>query len=551
MLGSKSKADAGDGDHDGDDVETHQEKESERDRLLPAAADPLSFNRLEKSKDYLKIVLPISCTSLANSATFFLMTKWLSFFEDGLAASAYVVALQTLILEPVTNLMTQAANEVGKNYGVILSKDPEVTEEQKTTAAEEIGAVFRQTTIMAIITTIPSVGFLVAAKPVLRLMGQPDGPVNLAGEIFIPFAIGMLPQQILRGQYQILAGLTKVPSIVVVLGSYAVVVSGLGCLMMFPFELGPSGYGWAFCATSYLYAGGLMVYLGLGKDFSKYKLFTPHLNRPDLLKKLFLLGTPTGFRVLMEEIGLTISSILAGKLGAEALDSAQAVNQYVYIGTAFIIFAASVHSAMVSQARGMNNFRLARFYGKLGYGLGLVTTGLCMPIFVGAHKPLVELFSDDSAVIAASQMLFLIQGGNLILDSVRNFSATSLRGFDDNTPTMLFNLAGLIILAVSGYFMGQASALGITGVYLGRAAGIFAAGALTALRWYNRSNQAVKRGTLEAPAEDRGCCNWKFWKSAPRVVEVKQIQHDSGDADNLQNGLDGANNSLRNFGSQV
>lgn len=496
----------------------------QKEEKKPLIANPNAFDRYDTAIQYLKIVIPMASTCFVNAVPAFLMTKWLSPFKDGLAGSAYVANVQTLLLEPVTNLMTQASNEIGDNYGKTLSEDVKITPEMKLAAEKEIGDVFRQTSVMALIVTIPSIGIALLAKPALiHLFHQPVGPVEVANDVFIPLAIGMLPQQVLRGQFQLLGGLTKVKETIAILTGYGAVISGLGYLLINKSGLGPAGYGWSFCATSYLSCLGLMAYLRFGSGFERYDLFKWDFSRTDILRKLFRLGTPTGLRVLAEELGLSAVALLAGLQGSNSVSKVQTVNQYIYLITSFVIFSSSIHSAMVSQAKGANNYHLARFYGKTGYGLGLATTSLVLPLMILLSKQLSEVFSDDESIVSATQQLFLIQGINLMVDSIRNFSAASLRGFEDNSEVLLYNALGLLIGVAGGYLLSGAEILGLDGVLVGRGLGILTTTALSAYRWFWRSNLAVETGTSELPQEPPRESCWSrlcFWRTpdAPQPV---------------------------------
>ena len=89
-----------------------------------------------------------------------------------------------------------------------------------------------------------------------------------------------------------------------------------------------------------------------------------------------------------------------------------------------------------------------------------------------------------------------------MFDAIKNISDSSLRGFQDTKAAVIFNLCGLIALSLAGYFLGNTASLGADGIYAGRGMGLFIAAALSTLRWYMFSNQAIQNGAIPSAAVD-------------------------------------------------
>jgi MATE family multidrug resistance protein len=457
------------------------------------------FSKKQVVRDFLGMTVPFSLSSFVITVPNALIVRMLTSYENGLSASAYINGVIQIILEPLTGLTTVAGNFTGIQAGKISDKDLDA--ELKHLAEREIGHIFRQTTIIALATAVPSTIIVLATAPFLRAIGQPEGAVNVAQQVFNALSIGIVPQLLYRGQFQPLLGLGKSKAMFISLASYSALDVALSYVMMkgvFNWEgMGPAGMGYANAITAWISWLGLVGYFKFNPEFAPYKMFACKFGRLDILKNLLQVGAPIWLKFFFDEFGLVASSLMLGKLGEAELSASQVVSQYTFVATVFVLFGADTGSALVSTARGERNFSKARFIGDVGLTYGLSFASLTMVLFFGIPNQLSSLFTNDKYVLELAKWLFIVQGGNLFLDTVRNYQTGYLRGVDDTNMAMGMSFITLVLFVGVGWALGFPAGFGSSGVFLGRTLGLFAAAGILTAKWYRLIDKIIGAGKFE------------------------------------------------------
>ena len=496
--------------HDEFDQKAHSQNIEEKNspELLTSSESFLKpQSTMQIACDYVKTITTIASYSIIISGPNFFLMQQFTTFKHGLRAIAYVFGLDTLILEPITTLLTPAANLIAEAYGRSTSNS--ITEIEVNESKKNIGVIFRQLKLLALISSLPSIPILLLFKPILSNLGQPKDAIDLAQKVFNVLWIGMIPQQFLRANFQLLSGLKKSKLMLKVLVGYSCLQTGLAYILMKKTDLGPAGYAYSFVTSSLLINVGLELYLKFSSKFKDYELFRENrccsqLYDPKIFKQLLKLGWPVAVKTAFEELGLFTSSLLSAGISPSASEAFQAVRIYTLPLTSYEIYASSMHSSIMSYVKGQEKadeekkgrhgnkkMKITHKFG-LAYGVGFGCTFLV--VLFCLYKPLSAIFISDAKVVEFTKYLYLIQGINLALDGGRNMQIGTLRALDDTKTPMYWNAFSFVIIGIGGWLLGFKTKLGVYGVTLARTTGIGIAMCALTQRTIHKFKQLSKFG---------------------------------------------------------
>jgi multidrug resistance protein, MATE family len=185
------------------------------------------------------------------------------------------------------------------------------------------------------------------------------------------------------------------------------------------------------------------------------------------------LGLPIGLTIGLELWAFQFGTVVAGRIGHVALGAhAIALN---LASVAFMVplgFSIGT-SARVGQLIGARELararRAARTALRLIAGYSLLTGG----VFVVARALLPALYSRDAAIVAAAAGVLPIAGAFQLVDGLQAAASGVLRGMGKPRVTARINLIGYFAIAMPlAYYTGLHTRLGLSGIWLGYAAGL-------------------------------------------------------------------------------
>ncbi len=297
---------------------------------------------------------------------------------------------------------------------------------------EKIGQYVRQGWVLSIALCIPAVGVLLAAEPILNLLGQNKeitalvGPYARAYSFACPAIYGtFVDSAFLMSTLRVKSLIPfHIASALLDLGFSYAFINGK---FIFP-QLGVAGSGYGVLMQSWLIWLSFKLYF-LKAEFNSYKLFNFRVMNFDLLLQTLRLGLPITASSIFNQVSSFLIGMMTGKLGGASL----AINSIarVYLGL-FVPIDIGINQAsqiLISQSKGKKDFVQMRRYGNIGVTIeGLINL---IPVVIYAIIPiqLVSLFlSKDSIAgldtivrlsfltMAISKLLLSIQGpiiGNL------------------------------------------------------------------------------------------------------------------------------------------
>lgn len=323
---------------------------------------------------------------------------------------------------------------------------------------------------MALILSIP-VGLLhLWGGPGMRLLGQPEGLLDLAGRyaailaIDVPF---MLVFAVLQQFLQAL-GLMRPAAVAILLGNLV----NVGLNLLFMFGVGPfAGLGPIGCAYATVLSQVFMLAVLVALARRELRAWWPSTGwwvglDGRGLWAVFALGLPVGLQFAVEVWGFQLAGIMVGWIGeVELAAHAIALN----ISTVSFMLPSGIAAAVatrVGQLQGAD-----KDWGRAAVtGIAMGAGVMCLSALLFSLVPsgLGGLYTDDAAVIAVLVLLLPVAGAFQLFDGVQVVSFGALRGLADvRVPTAVNLLAYWGVGLPLAWFLAFRWDLGARGVWMG------------------------------------------------------------------------------------
>ena len=347
-----------------------------------------------------------------------------------------------------------------------------------------IGSTMRSGTVLNLIFSSLVTGIMLTFYLFVDKMGQPQELLPLIRPYFLLFMAGLIPNAIFNAfaQWSYAIGNSRMPMWIIlisnvanIIGNWMLIYGNLGCP-----EMGLTGAGLSTLIARIICPVAIIAIFFGAKKYHEYRRGFA-LGRLEFakLKHITLTSLPIALQFALESGSFAFAAVVAGWLGAIELASYQII---VIIGTlGFCIYysmGASV-SVLVANAAGLNDRREMRRVAFAGYHimLTLATISSLTFIFLGSH--LMQIFTDDEAVIATASTLIVPLVLYQLGDATQINFANALRGTSNVMPMLWIALVCYIIVGIPAtYIIAIPAGLGIVGVILSFSIPLFLAGVL-------------------------------------------------------------------------
>lgn len=354
---------------------------------------------------------------------------------------------------------------------------------------EDVKNVLRHGTWLSLAYGICTMLLILALLPFLDRFGQAPEVVAEAPAYLILCAISMVPVMVSIGWKNFGNALNQPwPPFYIQLSGVLCNI-GLNWLLIyghwgFP-ELGLAGAGWATLISRCLVMLALLLWL---KRARSVKEWCPHhwwirLSGGEL-KKLLALGVPVAFQMVCEVGAFAAASLMAGRIGVEALAAHQ-----VALTCASTSFMIPLGVAMAITVRMGEAFGEGRDPKKLhriltgGWFYGVVFTGASMMVFILCGHWLAGKIVLEPEVIDLAAKLLVIAGLFQLGDGLQVISSSALRGMGDvKLPAWLGVFSYWLVAVPLGAWLAFGRDLGAQGIWWGLAGGLSTAGGLLCVR---------------------------------------------------------------------
>ena len=365
-------------------------------------------------------------------------------------------------------------------------------------AARDCGGYWRVSLLHGAALGLLMAGICFLGEPLLLAVGQTEELAAGGGDVLRMISWGLPPMAMWVATSFFLEGLSR-PMPVMVLMLMAV-IGNAGLNMIFIYghlgapEMGAEGAAiatsiirWVMFAALTLYVLGLedRGVLGIGgaiRDFRK------------IAGKLLRIGIPMGAARGMEAGAFSALTMFAGLLGTVHLAGYQIAFNMVALVFMSAIGVAGASTIRIANAVGRHNAADIRRAGWSALTLiFLIMAGFAgLFFFVGIQ--LVEIYSDDGAVIAVAVPLMFIAGLVLIFDGWQAVLMGALRGMADVWVPPLWQFLSWWGITVTGaYLLAFEAGLATAGLMWGFLAGAIVSSAGLLIRFILMSRRPVQR----------------------------------------------------------
>lgn len=366
--------------------------------------------------------------------------------------------------------------------GLMLAVPPSVAQLVGAGRKHEVGALYRQSLWLAVMTgSLLTIGVLYAS-PWLLAKAKVDPAIVPEAIAFLTALAWGAPAQcvffVSRGMSEGL-GLTRPTLWFSLFG--VVLLAPLGYVLMygrlgFP-PLGARGLGIAYAITLWLQAAALLLYLAWHRNYRDLELFgrfEPPLWRP--MAALLSIGLPMGFAIIMEGGLFVATALLIGSIGGDAVAAHQVAINVASVAFMIPLGIAMAITVRVGQAVGREDISGVRVAGLVGIGLVLVTQTISATVLALAAEPIASIYTRDAAVIVAAVNLLFFAAVFQFSDGIQAASNGALRGLKDTrVPAIVTVVSYWLIGMPIGWWLAFRQGMGAQGLWLGLIAGLSAA----------------------------------------------------------------------------
>ncbi|TXK75979.1 MATE family efflux transporter [Mesonia sp. K4-1] len=419
----------------------------------------------------------------------------------GLADNIMVGQLGAAPLAAVSlgNSLVFIALSIGIGFSFAIT--PLIAEADGAKDIEKGRSFFQHGIVMCCLNGILLFLLLLACKPLLYHLDQPEEVVNLAMPYIDIVAFSLIPLMIFQAFKQFGDGLSQtkyamyatiIANLVNVLFNYLLIYG----VWIFPrLELEGAAIGTLISRVFMLFF--LFYILKSKKKFATYFVWAKKSLQKKVFKRLWDLGFPTALQMLFEVGIFTASIFLAGTLGTNP----QAANQ-VALNLASMTFMIAVGIGVtatirVGNQKGMGNFKELRRIAISTFLLVFLIEAIFAIGFILLKDLLPLIYIDNAEVIFLASQLLIVAALFQLSDGLQVVILGALRGLQDvRMPTMICFISYWIIGFPISYYLGKAEALGSMGIWLGLLAGLSASAIMLYIRFAYLSKKMIQHASI-------------------------------------------------------
>lgn len=388
---------------------------------------------------------------------------------------------------------------------------PLVAEADGAKDVEKGKAVLKHGLILCTVLGLALFILILALKPLMYLMQQPDEVVVLARPYLDLVAFSLVPLIMFQAFKQFADGLSLTKY-----GMYAEIVANiiniiLNYLLIFG-KFGFPAMGIVGAAVGTLISRVVMTaYIWwLIHRNPKTKVYTQHLGIKNISKsisrKIISLGIPSSMQMFFEVAVFTAAIWLSGVLGKNP----QAANQ-IALNLASMTFMVAVGLSVAAMVRvgnqkGLKDFKELRRVAQSVFLLTLIIELVFAITFLALRHWLPTIYLDENdianqvdnfEVIKTGAQLLLVAAFFQLFDGLQVVALGALRGLQDvKIPTLITFMAYWVVGFPISYFLGLKTNLGSMGIWTGLLAGLASAAIFLYLRFNYLSKKLIKEGEI-------------------------------------------------------
>lgn len=315
-------------------------------------------------------------------------------------------------------------------------------------------------------------------------LGQPAELLPLIRPYYLLYLFGMIPMMLYNVWAQCSYGMksTKMP-MWIILGANLLNVGGNWLLIYghcgLP-ELGLFGAGIATLLARCACAMTIILIFIISNRFAQAREgFLQSRHESEIGHTILRTSMPVSMQLMMESAAFSGAAIFVGWIGAIELAAYQVMVIIGTLGFCFYYALGSATSVLVANAAGTGDTSKMRRIGWAGYHLTLCMVLCASAIFLFAGHRMIELFTNDPAVIAVAMSLIPPLLCYQLGDATQTNFANALRGTSRVMPMLWIAFVSYLVVGLpSTYLFAFPLGGGIVGVIYSFSVSLFLAGGL-------------------------------------------------------------------------
>ena len=391
--------------------------------------------------------------------------------------------------------------------GLALAITPVVGEHYARGERREVGRLFQNGMFYCFVVGVVATVAAVALRPFIGVlqswMNSSDSDISAVTEMALPYydmlILSIIPLMIFLAIKQFLEGIgnTKTAMWITLVGN------GLNIFLNWIFifgELGMEPMGAVGAGLATLLSRVVQMLLIVGYFFAsrRLRIYRSFFERRAIcrhyLSKIFAIGYPISFQMVLESAAFILTSILSLSFGAVAAGAMQVAFSIANVAWMITVAIGSASTIVVSHIFGSQQRNELRPTVYATYHLGLMWGLFMAALFVLLRTPIASLFTDSEATVALTAELMLLIAVYQLSDAVQGLSISMLRGLQDVRVIMPIVFCSYLILNVPvGCLLAYRFDLGCHGLTIGLIVGLSTAALLTSWR-LARSMRHFERG---------------------------------------------------------
>ncbi|MEM0930015.1 MAG: MATE family efflux transporter [Pseudomonadota bacterium] len=400
-----------------------------------------------------------------------------------LAAATLIGVVDTIMIAPLGTVPLAAASITASVilifysalYGFVSVIGVRMAEAQGRGSSEALSNATSTGVVVATVTGVIGAGLMLATRPALGLIGQPEEVIAVVGGYWTAMSLLLIPYSMFYALKALFDAVDR-PWLGVGLAFVAVVVNVPANLVLIQGIGGWPGLGLLGAGVASLLSQTVPLILAWviwKRAKSTYVSRQPKQHTRKELSVQFKEGSAIAIGYVGEGGAYAVAGLMMGWFGAVALAANQivaSIGGVLYMVPLGISIAVSIR---IGQAIGAEERARLVTIGKAALLVIVTWMTLVMIGILLGRRGIADLLSDDPEVVALAASMFLVVAAMQIADGVQGTMLGAARGMMDNRVPVAITLVCYWVLALPlGYVLGFVLDLGPNGVWIGYGVGL-------------------------------------------------------------------------------